>query len=74
LGTSGKLTHFSKLPEETHLTILRRAILRDEKLYPNAHEFYPERFMEKVDADTERKRDPRNYVFGFGRRYVEMVA
>lgn len=26
--------------------------------------------MEKVDAVTARRRDPRNYVFGFGRRCV----
>ncbi|TFK50520.1 cytochrome P450 [Heliocybe sulcata] len=44
------------------------AMLRDEKLYPNPDAFYPERFLEKVDEVTERKRDPRNYVFGFGRR------
>jgi hypothetical protein len=24
--------------------------------------------MEDVDAETERKRDPRRYIFGFGRR------
>ncbi|KAF5381704.1 hypothetical protein D9615_005603 [Tricholomella constricta] len=44
------------------------AILRDERIYPNPSTFAPERFLEKVDAATERRRDPRNYVFGFGRR------
>ncbi|KIM86577.1 hypothetical protein PILCRDRAFT_308713 [Piloderma croceum F 1598] len=45
-------------------------ILRNEALYPNPDVFYPDRFMEKVDQQTERRRDPRNYVFGFGRRYI----
>jgi cytochrome P450 len=44
------------------------AILRDEKLYPNPYVFNPDRFMEKADPEMERRRDPRNYVFGFGRR------
>lgn len=26
--------------------------------------------MEEVDDETRRKRDPRNFVFGFGRRLV----
>jgi cytochrome P450 len=45
--------------------------MRDERLYPNADQFHPERFMEQVDAETEKKKDPRNYVFGFGRRCVQ---
>ncbi|KAF8880650.1 cytochrome P450 [Infundibulicybe gibba] len=44
------------------------AMLHDERMYPNASQFKPERFMEKVDAEAARLRDPRNYVFGFGRR------
>ena len=44
-----------------------RSMLRDESIYPDASTFKPERFME---ADPEKKKlmDPRNYVFGFGRR------
>lgn len=45
-----------------------RAMMRDEKLYPNPDIFNPERFLDEVDLQTEAKRDPRNYVFGFGRR------
>lgn len=37
-------------------------------MYPNADAFYPERFMEPVDEATRKRRDPRNFVFGFGRR------
>ncbi|KAG6831353.1 hypothetical protein H0H87_005498 [Tephrocybe sp. NHM501043] len=44
------------------------AITRDERIYKNASDFIPERFLDKVDPATERRRDPRNYVFGFGRR------
>lgn len=42
--------------------------MHDERLYPNADKFVPERFMEQVDEETAKKRDPKNYVFGFGRR------
>ncbi|KAL0959239.1 hypothetical protein HGRIS_014512 [Hohenbuehelia grisea] len=44
------------------------AMTRDERIYPNAADFIPERFLEEVDEATSKRRDPRNYVFGFGRR------
>jgi hypothetical protein len=44
-----------------------RSMLRDESLYPEASTFKPERFM-AVDPDKIKLMDPRNYVFGFGRR------
>lgn len=47
-----------------------RAIMRDNKVYPNPDVFYPERFMAEVGDDGARRRDPRQYVFGFGRRYA----
>ncbi len=43
--------------------------MHDERLYPNADEFKPERFME-LDEATAKKIDPANFVFGFGRRFV----
>ncbi|TFK95438.1 cytochrome P450 [Pterulicium gracile] len=47
-------------------------ILRDESIYPSADSFNPSRFMPSslaaLDESTRRKMDPRNYVFGFGRR------
>ena len=36
----------------------------DESVYPNPSIFDPDRFLDKSQAD------PRNMVFGFGRRYV----
>lgn len=47
---------------------IHRLFYRDEKLYPNPHEFSPDRFLE-VDADGRRKqKDPRDILFGYGRR------
>ncbi|KAF7973629.1 hypothetical protein HWV62_14818 [Athelia sp. TMB] len=47
----------------------RRAIMRDGTLYPDPYVFSPERFMvQSLDPELTRRRDPRQYVFGFGRR------
>ena len=45
-----------------------RAISRDETVYYDPSSFKPERFLEPVDAETKKRLDPRNYVFGAGRR------
>jgi cytochrome P450 len=42
---------------------------RDEEVYPDAESFKPERFI-KNGTLNEEIRDPRDIVFGFGRRYV----
>jgi cytochrome P450 len=42
---------------------------RDEEVYPDPESFKPERFM-KDGALNKEIRDPRDIVFGFGRRYV----
>jgi hypothetical protein len=47
---------------------------RNEGLYPDPGTFNPERFMDQADDETRRKRDPRNFVFGFGRRLVYSLA
>ncbi|KAJ7464505.1 cytochrome P450 [Mycena latifolia] len=44
------------------------AILRDESVYPDASKFQPERFINQKDPRILDKMEPRNYVFGFGRR------
>lgn len=59
--------------ESTLLIFVCRTILRNSTLYPNPDVFDPDRFMTKVDQQTERRRDPRKYVFGFGRRYSSFI-
>ncbi|KAG1844662.1 cytochrome P450 [Suillus subalutaceus] len=48
------------------LKLLCRAISQDEKRYPEASSFIPERFLDVNNALTDD--DPARYVFGFGRR------
>jgi len=44
------------------------AMMRDETIFPDAASFRPERFMEPTTPEMERKMNPKNFVFGFGRR------
>jgi len=44
------------------------AMMRDETIYPDAASFRPERFMVPTTPEMERKMNPKNFVFGFGRR------
>lgn len=45
-----------------------RAILHDEKVYPDPFTFKPERFLTKDGKIDKTIRDPRYACFGFGRR------
>jgi len=42
---------------------------RDEQMYPEAELFNPERFMNQNGKEADQT-DPRDFVFGFGRRQV----
>lgn len=46
-----------------------RAMTRDEDMYPEPNVFRPDRFAHQDNATAEVT-DPKNTVFGFGRRYV----
>ncbi|KDR68214.1 hypothetical protein GALMADRAFT_105117 [Galerina marginata CBS 339.88] len=56
------------IPKGTLIIANLWAMSRDETLYPNASEFVPDRFMEKRTPELRAKMDPRNFIFGFGRR------
>ncbi|EED77953.1 predicted protein, partial [Postia placenta Mad-698-R] len=43
-------------------------MVRNPTLFPDPDAFVPERYLAPADEATMRRRDPRNYVFGFGRR------
>ncbi|EED83855.1 predicted protein [Postia placenta Mad-698-R] len=43
-------------------------MVRNPTLFPDPDTFVPERYLAPADEATMRRRDPRNYVFGFGRR------
>ena len=51
-------------------TYLHRSIARSEDVYGDPDVFRPERFLDPdLDPDSS---DPRNIVFGHGRRYVAL--
>ncbi|KZP11706.1 cytochrome P450 [Athelia psychrophila] len=57
------------IPKGTLVVGNNWAIMRDSTMYPNPDVFYPERFMTEIPGSNgARRRDPRQYVFGFGRR------
>ena len=53
-------------------TLLRRAMLNDERDYPEPREFKPERFLKNGKLDSS-VRDPMDIAFGFGRRWALLI-
>ena len=63
------LFSITSITRYTHLILhAYRAMMRNEKIYPDAASFRPERFMVPTTPEMERKMNPKNFVFGFGRR------
>ncbi|KIK93082.1 hypothetical protein PAXRUDRAFT_34248 [Paxillus rubicundulus Ve08.2h10] len=57
------------IPKGSLVSHNESAIFRDEKLFPDPYSFNPDRYLHPaVDEATARRRDPRAYAFGFGRR------
>jgi len=48
-------------------TLFPRAMLNDERDYPEPRDFRPERFLRNGQLD-DSVRDPMDIAFGFGRR------
>ena len=51
----------------TSKTPFHRAMLNNERDYPEPHEFKPARFLKNGQLDSS-VRDPMDIAFGFGRR------
>jgi cytochrome P450 len=45
-------------------------MLRDEEVYPDPNVFNPDRFIKEGVLSFQETRDPREIIFGFGRRYI----
>ncbi|GBE84668.1 hypothetical protein SCP_0606470 [Sparassis crispa] len=56
-----------RIPGDTMVIPNIWAMSQDVTFYPKPQQFRPERFAE-MDSQTSASRDPRQFVFGFGRR------
>ena len=46
-------------------------MFRNESVYPNAHDFNPDRFLKDGQINSDVK-DPEELAFGYGRRYLHL--
>ncbi|EMD32752.1 hypothetical protein CERSUDRAFT_118480 [Gelatoporia subvermispora B] len=56
------------IPKGSFVVANIMAMTRDERLFPDPEAFIPERYDASVDEATRKARDPRQWIFGFGRR------
>lgn len=60
------------IPSRSMSSPSSRNMTRNPDVFPDPESFNPERYMEEMDAATATARDPRNFVFGFGRRSISL--
>ena len=51
--------------------VSKRAMLRNESVYPDPHTFNPGRFLKDGQINPDVK-DPEQTAFGYGRRYFDL--
>jgi len=66
-STSDDLYNDYHIPANSIVIPNQWAMLNDEQVYPEPHEFKPERFLKNGKLDRS-VRDPMDIAFGFGRR------
>jgi len=66
-STSDDLYNDYHIPANSIVIANQWAMLNDEQVYPEPHEFKPERFLKNGKLDRS-VRDPMDIAFGFGRR------
>jgi len=67
LSTSDDIYNDYHIPANSLVIANQWAMLNDERIYPEPHEFKPERFLKNGKLDSS-VRDPMDIAFGFGRR------